>query len=197
MLGDGSFGRVLLAENIETKEVMAVKVISKALIEANQQVRNTINEIFINVCSKNCRALVQCYYIYEDGGALYIFMEFMQGGEMFHLLSHSQYLSEEKVKFAGACWVLGIEALHEMGMIYHGGKTEDFLLTADGYLKLADFGLCEYASTSKSLCGTPEYVSPEMIARKQHTKMVDFWTLGVLLFELIVGIPPFYHKNRS
>lgn len=85
-----------------------------------------------------------------------------------------------------------------MGMIYHGGKTEDFLLSAkDGYLKLADFGLCEYASTSKSLCGTPEYVSPEMIARKQHTKMVDFWTLGVLLFELIVGIPPFYHKNRS
>lgn len=199
VLGDGSAGRVVLARHED--EVVAAKVVGKQqAAQSEAQTAHLVAEMAVSAVAGGggARGLVGAEYIYEDGAAVYLLLEFMGGGELFHLLAAREWLGEAEARFAAACWVLGIEALHGLGMIYHGGKTEDCLLSPAGYLKLADFGLCERAALSRSLCGTPEYVAPEVLARRApHSKMVDFWTLGVLLFELLVGLPPFYHRDRS
>lgn len=125
----------------------------------------------------------------------------MQGGELFKHLSEQRRFSEDRVKFYAAQIALALGYLHKSNIYYRDLKPENILLGLDGYILLADFGLAKIneindGTEPNSFCGTPEYISPEMIVGSGHDHTLDWWALGVLIYEMIIGIPPFYHKNQ-
>jgi serum/glucocorticoid-regulated kinase 2 len=126
-------------------------------------------------------------------------MTFIKGGELYRHLNKMKRFTEEQARFFIAQIALAIGHLHKKNILYRDLKPENVLFNEDGYLLLADFGLAKMTKTKKDLTnsyvGTPEYFSPEVIIGNGHDHTVDWWTLGVLLFELIIGITPFFHRN--
>jgi serum/glucocorticoid-regulated kinase 2 len=127
-------------------------------------------------------------------------MNFIRGGELFSHLYKCKYFPEEKAKFYSAIVGLALEYLHTHGIVYRDIKPDNILIDEDGYLKLADFGMSKMLKDQEkafSLCGTPEYFAPEIITREGHNKSADWWSYGILLYEMLYGIPPFYSKNTE
>jgi len=129
-------------------------------------------------------------------------MDFINGGEVFHHLSNEGSFSEDRSKFYTAEIVLGLEYLHDHGVIYRDLKPENLLLNHEGHVIITDFGLSKEGmedpeSTTKTFCGTPEYLAPEIIKGERYTKAVDWWSLGTLLFEMMNGLPPFYVRDNE
>ena len=123
-------------------------------------------------------------------------MDYIGGGELLQHIQQQRRFNEETVKFLVVQIVLAIGYLHkELNVIYRDLKPENILMDEQGYLKLADFGLAKQTDMSNSFCGTPEYVSPEMLDGTGHDKTLDWWALGILIYELLAGIPPFYSKD--
>lgn len=127
-------------------------------------------------------------------------MEFIQGGELFkHIVDH-KWIPEERARFYAAQVILALGHIHSKNIIYRDLKPENVLIDDQGYIRLTDFGLSKMLQKDEkamSFCGTAEYLAPEMIDEQGHDKAVDFWALGVLIYEMIVGIPPFYNKDRA
>ena len=139
-------------------------------------------------------------YVFQNDFRIYFLMNFIKGGELFRHLSNMKRFSEEQAKFFIAQIIIAIGHLHKKNILYRDLKPENVLFNEDGYLLLADFGLAKMTASKKDLsnsfCGTPEYLSPEMIIGSGHDHTVDWWTVGILLYELIVGITPFFHRNQ-
>eukprot|EP00922_Rhytidocystis_sp_ex-Travisia-forbesii_P059854 GHVS01088754.1.p1 GENE.GHVS01088754.1~~GHVS01088754.1.p1 ORF type:complete len:286 (-),score=17.74 GHVS01088754.1:260-997(-) len=133
---------------------------------------------------------------FRDDRYLYIVMEYVVGGEFFTHLRKSKRFEGETAKFYAAHVALIFEYLHGKNIIYRDLKPENILLDIDGYLKMTDFGFAKIIEyRTYTLCGTPEYIAPEVLLNKGHGKPVDWWTLGILIFEMIVGYPPFYDDD--
>ena len=196
-IGVGSFGRVRLVQHKPTGNVFALKSLSKKLIIQYRQQQHLRNERLLmeKVTHPLCARLVKSF---KDRAYVHILLEFCHGGELFHLMDEqpSGCFNEYATKFYAACVVLVLEHLHERGIVYRDLKPENLLLDSDGYIKVVDFGFAKQISgPTYTICGTPDYIAPEIIGRKGHYFPADYWALGVLVYEMLTGGPPFSNPD--
>ena len=190
-LGEGAFGRVFIAKNRKANCFGALKRLKKAEIIKSHQVDHLKNECYI-LNSLSHPLIVRMEGIAQDSRYLFIAMEVVSGGELFKHLRKAGKFKKSEAAFYAAQVTLMWEYLHSKNVIYRDLKPENLLIDKQGYLKLTDLGFAKIVSTrTYTLCGTPEYLAPEVILNKGHGKAVDWWTLGVLLYEMVVGVDPF------
>eukprot|EP01038_Epipyxis_sp_PR26KG_P006283 gene6283-8651_t len=193
MLGSGTFGRVSLVQDKKSKAVYALKALLKSEIVAHKQQANVINEKNVMIGS-NHPFILRLYQTFKDAKKLYMLLEFVQGGELFSVL-HTQTndgVPDAQAKFYGAAVILALQYLHSKDIAYRDMKPENCLIDKNGYPKLVDFGFAKVITgKSFTLCGTPEYLAPELVLARGHNKAVDYWAFGILLYEMQAGYSPF------
>ena len=197
VLGQGAFGKVVLAQKKDNKKIYAIKILKKREILETGQLEHTLAEKMI-LSHVNHPFLVGLEYAFQTDERIYFVMEFMIGGEMFQHLKKVKRFSEKQTKFFAACVILGLGHLHTKNYIYRDLKLENILLDERGYAKLTDFGLAKFINKEDkalTFCGTPEYLAPEVILGKGHNRPADWWSLGILIYEMMHGLPPFYSNN--
>ncbi|CAO3671588.1 unnamed protein product [Rhizopus stolonifer] len=195
-LGTGTFGRVYLAKENKKKKYYAIKVLKKSEIVRLKQVEHINSERHV-LSQINFPFIVQLYCTFQNQMNLYMVQEYVIGGELFRHLRKSRRFPTDTARFYAAGIILAIEYLHSKDIIYRDLKPENILLDHRGYIKMADFGFAKKVpDRTWTLCGTPEYLAPEIIQSKGHSKSVDWWSLGILIFEMMAGHPPFYDDNH-
>ncbi|KAA6411344.1 MAG: putative cAMP-dependent kinase [Lasallia pustulata] len=191
-LGTGSFGRVHLVQSKHNQRFYAVKVLKKAQVVKMKQVEHTNDERRMLQRVKH-PFLITLWGTFQDSKNLYMVMDFVEGGELFSLLRKSQRFPNPVAKFYAAEVTLALDYLHSMHIIYRDLKPENLLLDRHGHLKITDFGFAkEVPDITWTLCGTPDYLAPEVVASKGYNKSVDWWSLGILIFEMLCGFTPFW-----
>ncbi|XP_054606962.1 ribosomal protein S6 kinase alpha-3 isoform X4 [Nothobranchius furzeri] len=202
VLGQGSFGKVFLVKKItgpDAGQLYAMKVLKKATLKVRDRVRTKMErDILVEV---NHPFIVKLHYAFQTEGKVYLILDFLRGGDLFTRLSKEVMFTEEDVKFYLAELALALDHLHSFGIIYRDLKPENILLDETGHIKLTDFGLSkesvDHESKAYSFCGTVEYMAPEVVNRRGHTQSADWWSYGVLMFEMLTGSLPFQGKDRK
>ena len=190
-LGVGGFGRVELVQIAgDTKNrSFALKQMKKSQIVETRQQQHIMSEKEI-MEESDCGFIVKLYKTFKDRKYLYMLMESCLGGELWTILRDRGNFDDGTTRFYTACVIEAFEYLHSRGIIYRDLKPENLLLDGEGYVKLVDFGFAKKLQVGRktwTFCGTPEYVAPEVILNKGHDISADYWSLGVLMFELLTG----------
>jgi len=199
MLGKGSFGEVSLVRHVRTDKKYAMKVMKKTDCEelyddlySEKKILAMLSHPFI----------VGMHFWFEDSDFLYYILDYVPGGELYHHLLRRRRFPESLARFYMAEIVLALEYLHKDGIVYRDLKPENILLDADGHIKMTDFGLSKSGITSvgggaQTFCGTPQYLAPEILRGAEHGTAVDWWSAGVVLYEMVSGSTPFQSDNRK
>lgn len=194
-LGTGSFGRVHLVRSNHNGRFYALKALKKRIIVKLKQVEHTNDErLMLSVISHPF--LIRMWGTFQDSRQVFMVMDFIEGGELFSLLRKSQRFPNPVAKFYAAEVCLALEYLHNKDIIYRDLKPENILLDKNGHIKLTDFGFAKYVpDVTYTLCGTPDYIAPEVVGTKPYNKSVDWWSFGILIYEMLAGHTPFYDSN--
>ncbi|KAF2241439.1 Pkinase-domain-containing protein [Trematosphaeria pertusa] len=200
VVGRGSYGKVLQVRKRDTGRIYALKTIRKANIISRSEVAHTLAERSV-LAQINNPFIVPLKFSFQSPEKLYFVLAFVNGGELFYHLKKEQTFSVNRARFYTAELLCALECLHGFNVIYRDLKPENILLDYTGHIALCDFGLCKLnmgeGERTNTFCGTPEYLAPELLLNGGYDKTVDWWTLGVLLYEMLTGLPPYYDENTN
>ncbi|KAF9219252.1 kinase-like protein [Gyrodon lividus] len=196
VLGKGNFGKVMLAEEKRSNALYAIKVLKKEFIIDNDEVESTRSEkrVFLAAARERHPFLLGLHSCFQTETRVYFVMEYVSGGDLMLHIQRKQF-SLRQAKFYASEVLLALEYFHANGIIYRDLKLDNILLTLDGHVKVADYGLCKedmwYGSTTSTFCGTPEFMAPEILLEQRYGRAVDWWAFGVLTYEMLLGQSPF------
>ncbi|KAI0689703.1 protein kinase C [Cytidiella melzeri] len=196
VLGKGNFGKVMLAEEKTSSNLYAIKVLKKEFIIDNDEVESTRSEkrVFLAAARERHPFLLGLHSCFQTETRVYFVMEYVSGGDLMLHIQRKQF-SLRQAKFYASEVLLALEYFHANGIIYRDLKLDNILLTLDGHVKVADYGLCKeemwYGSTTSTFCGTPEFMAPEILLEQRYGRAVDWWAYGVLMYEMLLGQSPF------
>ncbi|KAM4745035.1 serine/threonine-protein kinase N2-like [Anableps anableps] len=202
VLGRGHFGKVLLAEFKKTGRLYAIKALKKRDIVTRDEVDSLMSEkrIFEMINASRHPFLVYLHGCFQTSDHVCFVMEYLPGGDlMIHI--HTDVFSDAQTRFYSACVLLGLEFLHLNKIIYRDLKLDNILMDAEGFVKITDFGLCKegmgHGDQTSTFCGTPEFLAPEVLTDDTYTRAVDWWGMGVLIYEMLVGESPFPGEDEE
>ncbi|KAJ2894614.1 Protein kinase C-like [Zalerion maritima] len=202
VLGKGNFGKVMLAETKRSKQLYAIKVLKKEFIIENDEVESIRSEkrVFLIANRERHPFLTSLHACFQTETRVYFVMEYISGGDLMLHIQRGQF-GTKRAKFYAAEVCLALKYFHENGVIYRDLKLDNILLTLDGHIKIADFGLCKedmwYASTTSTFCGTPEFMAPEILLDKKYGRAVDWWAFGVLIYQMLLQQSPFRGEDED
>ncbi|KAI9703870.1 MAG: Serine/threonine kinase [Candelina mexicana] len=196
VLGKGNFGKVMLAETKASKQLYAIKVLKKEFIIENDEVESTRSEkrVFLIANKERHPFLLNLHACFQTETRVYFVMEYISGGDLMLHIQRGQF-GTKRAQFYAAEVCLALKYFHENGVIYRDLKLDNILLTLDGHIKIADYGLCKeemwYGATTSTFCGTPEFMAPEILLDKKYGRTVDWWAFGVLIYQMLLQQSPF------
>lgn len=196
VLGKGNFGKVMLAEEKHTGQLFAIKVLKKEFIIENDEIDSMRSEkrVFLTVAREQHPFLLGLHSTFQTETRIYFVMEYVGGGDLMLHIQREQF-NMRRAKFYAAEVLLALEYFHKHGIVYRDLKLDNILLTLEGHIKLADYGLCKenmwHGNTTSTFCGTPEFMAPEILLEQRYTRAVDWWAFGILLYEMLLGQAPF------
>uniref|UniRef100_A0A672HDU9 protein kinase C n=1 Tax=Salarias fasciatus TaxID=181472 RepID=A0A672HDU9_SALFA len=195
VIGRGSYAKVLLVQLKKTERIYAMKVVKKELVNDDEDIDWVQTEKHVFEQASNHPFLVGLHSCFQTESRLFFVIEYVNGGDLMFHMQRQRKLPEEHARFYSAEISMALNYLHERGIIYRDLKLDNVLLDSEGHIKLTDYGMCKEGlrpgDTTSTFCGTPNYIAPEILRGEDYGFSVDWWALGVLMFEMMAGRSPF------